>query len=60
MVAVGDAAPAIIEYLRDNQPQLIVMATKGRTGLSRMVFGSVAESVIQLIKTTPMLLVPEA
>jgi nucleotide-binding universal stress UspA family protein len=57
---IGDPATSIIEYLKDNPPQLLAMATRGRRGLSRLVFGSVAEEVIHLIKKTPMLLVSAA
>jgi len=56
----GDPAKSIIEYLMANPPQLIVMATRGKSGISRMIFGSVTESVIQMIKKTPMLLVSGA
>ncbi len=53
----GDPAPTIIEFLKENPAQLIAMATRGHTGLSRMVFGSVTENVVHLVKKTPMLLV---
>lgn len=56
-VLVGDPAASIIEYLRANPAQLLAMATRGRTGLSRMIFGSVAENVVHLVKKTPLLLV---
>jgi len=54
---IGEPAPTIIQFLKDNPAQLISMATRGHTGLSRMVFGSVTENVIHLVKKTPMLLV---
>jgi nucleotide-binding universal stress UspA family protein len=44
--AVGDAPTAILEAARELQPDLIVVATRGRTGLRRMVLGSVAERVV--------------
>ncbi len=53
----GEPARSIIDFLKANPPQLICMATRGKTGLSRFVFGSVTENVIHLIKKTPMLLV---
>ena len=53
----GDPAASIIEFLKEEPAQLIVMATRGRRGLSKMVFGSVTEEVIHSIKKTPMLLV---
>jgi nucleotide-binding universal stress UspA family protein len=56
-VLVGDPAATILEFLRDNPTQLVAMATRGHTGLSRMVLGSVTENVIHLVKKTPMLLV---
>lgn len=59
-VLVGEPADAIIEYLKANPPQLLCMATSGKTRLSRLVFGSVTENVINLIKKTPMLLVSGA
>ncbi len=58
-VLIGDPAATIIRYLKDNPAQLLAMSTRGRTGLSRMIFGSVAESVIRLVKHTPLLLVAE-
>ncbi len=57
---IGDPATRIVEYLKDNPAQLLAMATRGRRGVSRLVFGSVAEEMIHLIKKTPMLLVPAA
>jgi nucleotide-binding universal stress UspA family protein len=59
-VLMGEPAEAIIGYLKANPPQLICMATRGKTGLSKFVFGSVTEHVIRLIKKTPMLLVSGA
>ena len=40
-------ADAIIAYAKENDVDLIVMTTHGRSGLSRLVFGSVAESVVR-------------
>ncbi len=59
-VLMGQPAEAIIGYLKANPPQLVCMATRGKTGLSKFVFGSVTENVIHLIKKTPMLLVSGA
>jgi nucleotide-binding universal stress UspA family protein len=44
----GDAAQAILETARENQVGLIVMGTYGRTGLARLVLGSVAEEVLRM------------
>ena len=40
-------ADAIVDYAAQNDIDLIVMATHGRSGLSQIVFGSVAESVVR-------------
>jgi nucleotide-binding universal stress UspA family protein len=55
----GDPAESIIGYLKDHPTQLLVMATRGKSRLNRMVFGSVSESVIRLVKVTPLLLVSD-
>jgi nucleotide-binding universal stress UspA family protein len=51
----GDAAPAIIDAAAFNHVDLIVMMSHGRSGLGRLVLGSVAESVLRGT-TTPILL----
>ena len=51
----GDPAPAVIEAVEFNRPDLIVMMSHGRSGLGRLVMGSVAESVLRGT-TTPILL----
>ena len=53
----GPAAQAIVDAAAMRGAQLIVMSTHGRSGLRRVVFGSVAESVLRTT-TTPVLLVP--
>jgi nucleotide-binding universal stress UspA family protein len=44
---IGAPAVAIINYANENTVSLIVMATHGRSGLSRAVLGSVADEVIR-------------
>lgn len=47
-VLEGDAAEAIIVYAEQHpEVVMIVMATRGRSGLTRWVLGSVAEKVLQ-------------
>ncbi|MFT5354996.1 MAG: nucleotide-binding universal stress UspA family protein [Polyangiales bacterium] len=41
------AASTICEYARDHSTNLIVVSTHGRTGLSRMFLGSVAEKIVR-------------
>jgi nucleotide-binding universal stress UspA family protein len=43
----GPAAAAIIEGARLNKADLIVMSSHGRSGLGRLILGSVAEAVLR-------------
>jgi len=51
----GPAAAAIVEAAQFHRVGLIVMTTHGRSGLGRLILGSVAESVLRGT-TTPILL----
>jgi len=53
---MGKPADAIIDYVSENPVNLIVMSTHGRSGLSRWVYGSVAEKVLHGT-STPIFLV---
>jgi nucleotide-binding universal stress UspA family protein len=46
-VSVGAAAEVILEASRRNQSDLISITTHGRSGLERVVFGSVADAVVR-------------
>jgi nucleotide-binding universal stress UspA family protein len=54
---VGDPAEEIVRYAAVSQPRLIVMATHGRSGFSRVVFGSVTENVLRRLQKTPVFLI---
>jgi nucleotide-binding universal stress UspA family protein len=43
----GDAATAIVGYADAHKYDFIVLGTHGRSGLSRAIIGSVAESVVR-------------
>jgi nucleotide-binding universal stress UspA family protein len=43
----GDPATAILQVAQERECQLIVMGTHGRTGLGRLLMGSVAEQVVR-------------
>ena len=58
-VEVGDPAETIIHYAEQNQIELIVMSTHGRSGLARWVYGSVADKVLRAAHC-PVLLVRAA
>jgi nucleotide-binding universal stress UspA family protein len=43
----GDAAEQIVQHARQAGCDLIVMGTQGRTGMERLLLGSVAEKVLR-------------
>jgi len=45
--SVGSAAQGIVEYSEENLIDLIVVGTKGLTGLKRFIIGSVANALVQ-------------
>jgi len=47
-VVEGDAAEEIINYIKAEGIDLVIMGTHGRKGLNRILFGSVAERVIKM------------
>jgi nucleotide-binding universal stress UspA family protein len=55
-VLEGDPATEIIDYASRKQVNLIVMATHGRSGISRWAYGSVAQKVLHGA-SSPILLV---
>jgi len=46
-VSVGRPGPTILAVAEREQASLIVIATHGRTGVKRLLFGSVAEKVVR-------------
>ena len=55
-VLVGKATDEIVDYANKHPFTLIVMATHGRSGLSRWVYGSVADNVLTGV-SSPILLI---
>lgn len=53
----GDPAGAILEAVEDEDIDLVVMPTHGRTGFQRLLIGSVTETVIRLCNA-PVLTIP--
>jgi nucleotide-binding universal stress UspA family protein len=51
VVVRGNAADEIVHIADEENVDLIVIATRGRTGLDRLIFGSVAEKVVRLAKS---------
>jgi nucleotide-binding universal stress UspA family protein len=56
-VAVGAAPEMIVQEAAQCDAELIVMSTHGRSGLSRFLYGSVAEAVLRGSRL-PLLLIP--
>jgi nucleotide-binding universal stress UspA family protein len=58
VVRQGDPGESIVAFAEQEGVDLIVLATKGRTGFTRFVFGSVAEKVVRH-SPCPVLVIPE-
>lgn len=56
IIHTNDPADAIMEVVNDENPDVIVMGSHGRKGLSRILMGSVAESVMRLSKIPVMVI----
>lgn len=54
-VRMGNPAQVILDSARDNKVDRIVIATHGRTGVSRWVYGSVAAKVLEAADRTVVL-----
>lgn len=52
----GDVVEKIVEYAEADKQTLLVMSTHGRTGLAKLAFGSIAETVLREAKETPVLI----
>jgi len=55
-VVVGDVAESLMEYSHQKAVDLILMATHGRSGISRWVMGSVADKILRSA-ATPILMI---
>lgn len=49
-LAIGGPAEGILHVAENENAEMIVMSTHGRTGLTRMLMGSVAEEVVRKAK----------
>lgn len=56
VVAVGEPAEEIVDYADKNGIGLIVMATRGRSGIRRWALGSVADKVVRAAKQPVVLI----
>ena len=46
-IKIGEPTTEIIDYAEENEIDLVVMPSRGRTGISRFFMGSIAERVIR-------------
>lgn len=60
VVREGDPAPTIVEYATESGIDLVVMPTHGRTGVSRLVLGSITEKVVRQSEIPVLALRPES
>lgn len=60
LVRTGRPAPEIVRAARECGADLIAMSTHGRTGLGRLVLGSVADEVVREAGLPVVLLHPDA
>jgi len=58
--SVGEAAVSIVDYAGAIRADLIIMATHGRSGLSRWALGSVTDRVLQLGHAPMIIVRPQA
>jgi len=58
VVRFGDAAEEIVDVAGGDDVALVVMATHGRSGLERLVMGSVAEAVLRRVQVPVMMVRP--
>lgn len=59
-VRFGEPAQEIADLVEEDEFDLVVMATHGRSGVTRLVMGSVAEKVMHSLRIPVMLLRPVA
>jgi len=57
---IGPAVEGILKYVETNQIDLIVMSTRGRTGLRRQVLGSTTEKVLHGADCSMLIVPPTA
>ena len=58
-VVMGRAGEALSKYANENSVDLIIMSTHGRSGVNRLVWGSIAEHVLRNVHA-PVLMVRAA
>jgi nucleotide-binding universal stress UspA family protein len=58
-VLIGDPAEEIVDYAAEQDIDLIVMCSHGKSGIGRWVFGSVTEKVLRGARSPVLVIRPE-
>lgn len=56
VIMTGKPAESLVDYIDSNDIDLVIMATHGRSGLTKWFFGSIAEKIMRAVEI-PVLLV---
>lgn len=59
MIEGQGVARLVCEYVESEDVDLIVMSTRGRSGLSRVLFGSIANEIMQCARVPVLLVHPD-
>ncbi|MEM6280612.1 MAG: universal stress protein [Chloroflexota bacterium] len=59
MIEGAGTAHLICDYINNEDVDLVIMSTRGHTGLARFVFGSVAHKVLHGVRVPVMLVYPD-
>ncbi|MEL6152080.1 MAG: universal stress protein, partial [Chloroflexota bacterium] len=59
MIEGAGTAHLICDYINNENVDLVIMSTRGHTGLARFVFGSVAQKVLHGVRVPVMLVYPD-
>ena len=57
--AFGDVADSLTEFAEKNNVDLIIIATHGRSGIKRLVLGSVADRILRTSKIPILMVQPQ-
>ena len=58
-ILVGNPAEQIVQFAKDQKADLIVMASRGKSGFSRWDMGNIADKVIRATDVTVLLVKPQ-
>jgi nucleotide-binding universal stress UspA family protein len=59
-VLFGNVIDSLAEFVEKNKVDLIIIATHGRSGISRFVWGSIADRILRTAKVAVLMIRPEA